>query len=198
MNFYPAYFNAAATAAAATGSQQQQVNNTMSDIEKFQYLAQTPFFMQNSHLFAQMIKILPKLANPNFLLKQATLPTINDEHNFVPSVIHSPNSDRGSKRPSSKRLDYSKLVEECTKPKCESMDHQSTMKQCCHDGTDNKHQQNTIIHQLQTKFSRFVKFLKSFTDKSSIRKIRCLLEEILISRINFSFFFSFPRKLVMK
>ena len=94
MNFYPAYLNAAAAAAATVSLTQA------SDIEKFQYIAQSPYFMQNNQMLANMFKMLPKLANnmafSNFVLKQniasmASVPAAATTTNYndgVDSFMH--------------------------------------------------------------------------------------------------------------
>jgi len=79
-------------------------------------------------------------------------------------LVNNFQSFKVQKKHNSKRLDYSKLVEECTKntsTNAEKMDYQETRTADNKFNSDNseKRSQNTIIHQLQTKFSRFVKFI---------------------------------------
>jgi hypothetical protein len=93
MNYYPSsYFNAATAAAVAASSASLQV--TSSDIERFQYLAQSPYFMQNNNILANMFKMFPKWANSmafsNLVLKQnlASMSTSNlHVINELPSSI---------------------------------------------------------------------------------------------------------------
>jgi hypothetical protein len=82
MNYYPSsYLNAATAAAVAASTASLQV--TSSDIERFQYLAQSPYFMQNNNILANMFKMFPKWANnmafSNLVLKQnlASMSTSN-------------------------------------------------------------------------------------------------------------------------
>ena len=66
--------NAATAAAAAAVSATNSTTMPISDVERFQFLAQSPYFMQNGNMLANMMKILPKLANnmafSNFIFKQ--------------------------------------------------------------------------------------------------------------------------------
>ena len=93
MNYYPpSYINAAAAAAVAASTS----SLTSSDIERFQYLTQSPYFMQNNNILANMFRMFPKLANnmsfSNLILKQnlASLSTAsanNYQHELSPSLF---------------------------------------------------------------------------------------------------------------
>ena len=55
MNFYPSsYLNAATAAAAAAVSATNSTTMPISDVERFQFLAQSPYFMQNGIMLAKI------------------------------------------------------------------------------------------------------------------------------------------------